>query len=55
MLMHIDSHHDPGYKKTMDEYFHGLRNDIQKVNISKIIDNVIHQLALNKDRKYMRQ
>lgn len=48
----LDSHQDPGYKKTMDDYFYGRRNDIQNVTITKIIDNVIHQLTLNKDRKY---
>ena len=50
--MFIDSHNDPGYKKTMDEYFYGLRNDIQNVTVSKILDNVIHELTLNKERKY---
>ena len=52
LMDNVDSHHDPGYKKTIDEYFYGLRNDIQNVNISKIIHNVIHQLTINNDRKY---
>ena len=51
-LINTDSHNDPGYQKTMDEYFYGLRNDIQNVTILKILDNVIHELTLNKDRKY---
>ena len=50
--MFQDSHDNPGYKKTMDEYFYGKRSDIHYGNISKIIDSVIHQLTLNKDRKY---
>lgn len=47
-----DSHNDPGYKKTMDEYFYGLRNDIQNFSVSKILINVVHQLTLNHNRKY---
>lgn len=51
IYLNIDSHNDPGYKKTMDEYFYGLRNDIHNVNISKIIHNVIHELTLDENRK----
>lgn len=53
--MSVDSHHDPGYKKTMDEYFFGLRNDIQNFSVAKILSNVVHQLTLNKERKYVCQ
>jgi len=52
--MYIDSHHDPGYKKTMDEYFYGLRNDIQNFSVNNILNNVIYQLKLNEERKYTR-
>ena len=52
-VLNVDSHHDPGYKKTMDEYFYGWRNDIQNVTISKIISNVIPQLTLSKDRRFV--
>lgn len=51
-IVNIDSHDDPGFQKTMDEYFYGLKNELKNISISNVLTNVIHQLTLNKDRKY---
>lgn len=47
------THDDVGWKKTVDEYYYGLKTNIQKAGVQYIIDSVIQSLIENKERKFM--
>jgi len=38
--------------KTVDQYFNGLRNDIQWANVHQVIDTIIRSLLYNDQRKF---
>jgi len=46
------SHDDVGWLKTLDQYFWGIHDDVQRANVLLIIDSVVTELEQNKDRKY---
>lgn len=39
--------------KTVDQYFSGARNDIQRAVVQSIISNVVTELSMNPDRKFI--
>ena len=47
------SHDDIGWLKTVDEYFYGLRNDIQNAGVQYILDSVVRALHRNPERKFI--
>lgn len=47
------SHDDVGWLKTVDQYFYGSRNDIQKAGIQYTIDSVVEALVRGKDRRFI--
>ena len=53
--MHVcpHSHDDVGWIKTVDEYFYGARNDIQRTNIQVELTSVVTALLANPERKFM--
>jgi len=38
------THDDVGWLKTVDEYFSGVNNNIQRVEVKLILDSVIDEL-----------
>ena len=46
------SHDDPGWLKTVDQYYTGANNTIYLAAVEFIFDNVVHQMQLNPDRTY---
>jgi len=54
-IVHIvpHSHDDVGWLKTVDQYYLGVRNDIQHANVRRIINNVVRALSKNSNRKFM--
>ena len=46
------SHDDVGWLKTLDQYFWGIHDDIQRANVFLIIDSVISELEQNPERKF---
>ncbi len=47
----IDTHDDVGWLKTVDQYYYGLKNDIQFAGVQYIIDSVIDELQENPARR----
>lgn len=47
------SHDDVGWLKTVDQYFYGDRNDIQRTNVNIELTSVISALLANPERKFM--
>ncbi|XP_069699536.1 lysosomal alpha-mannosidase-like [Periplaneta americana] len=47
------THDDVGWLKTVDEYYYGLRNDIQKAEVRKIVNTVVDALLANSDRRFI--
>ena len=46
------THDDVGWLKTPDEYYSGLRNNVQHVQIEMILDNVIRELLEDPKKKF---
>jgi CBS-domain-containing membrane protein len=46
------SHDDVGWLKTVDEYFDGARNDIQKTNVEVELTAVMNALLRNPERTF---
>ena len=46
------SHDDAGWLKTYDQYYYGLRQDIQQAGVQYILDGVVQQLAAAPDRRF---
>ena len=46
------THDDVGWLKTVDEYYSGVNNDIQNVNVSLILDESIRALIDNPERRF---
>ena len=42
------THNDVGWLKTVDQYYYGHRNDIQRAGVQYIIDSVIQALLADK-------
>lgn len=47
------SHDDVGWKKTVEQYFYGTRQDIRKAGVQYILDNVVQSLIRNKQRRFI--
>lgn len=47
------THDDVGWLKTVDQYYYGLRSDIQKAGVQYILDSVVQSLVANKERKFI--
>ena len=47
------THNDVGWLKTVDQYYMGLNNTIQKYGAQYILDSIIPALQLNKNRKFI--
>lgn len=47
------SHDDVGWLKTVDQYFYGDKNNIQRTNVQVEITSVISALLANPERKFM--
>jgi alpha-mannosidase len=46
------SHDDAGWLKTVDQYYYGLRQDIQPAGIQYTLDTIIMSLAANPNRRF---
>jgi hypothetical protein len=46
------THDDVGWLKTVDQYYYGARNDIQRAGVQNILSSVMKELAWNPDRKF---
>ena len=42
------THNDVGWLKTVDQYYYGHRNDLQRAGVQYIIDSVIQALLADK-------
>jgi hypothetical protein len=42
-----------GWLKTVDEYYYGSRNDIQRAVVQNILNSVVKELEFNPDRKFI--
>ncbi|KRT79201.1 glycoside hydrolase, partial [Oryctes borbonicus] len=47
------SHDDVGWLKTVDQYYYGVKNYIQRAGVQYIIDSVISALDQNPDRRFI--
>lgn len=54
VIVHVipHSHDDVGWLKTLDQYFWGIHDDVQRANVFLIIDSVITELEQNPERKF---
>jgi lysosomal alpha-mannosidase len=46
------THDDVGWLKTVDEYYSGVNNDIQRVEVRLILDEVIPQLMADPKKRF---
>jgi alpha-mannosidase len=46
------SHDDAGWLKTVDQYYYGLRQDIQPAGVQYTLDTIVMSLAANPDRRF---
>ena len=46
------SHDDAGWLKTVDQYYWGLRQDIQPASVQYILDTVVASLGVNPNRRF---
>ena len=47
------SHDDVGWLKTVDQYFQGSQNRIQRASVQAILNAVVKELAWNADRRFI--
>lgn len=47
------SHDDVGWLKTVDQYYYGSRNNIQRAGVQYILDNVVAELLKDKSRRFI--
>jgi len=47
------THDDVGWLKTVDQYFYGANNTIQRAGVQYILDTVISQLQMNPARRFI--
>ncbi|OTF77929.1 lysosomal alpha-mannosidase precursor-like protein [Euroglyphus maynei] len=47
------THDDVGWLKTVEQYYYGLRNDIQRAGVQYILDTMIEELIRNKERRFI--
>lgn len=45
------THDDAGWLKTVDQYFYGSKNTIQKAGVQYIIDSVIQELIKDPEKR----
>ena len=46
------THDDVGWLKTVDEYYSGVNNDIQRVEVHLILDGVMKELILDPKKRF---
>jgi alpha-mannosidase len=46
------THDDVGWLKTVDEYYSGVNNNIQRVEVELILDGVIRELLLDENKRF---
>jgi len=46
------THDDVGWLKTVDEYYSGVNNSIQRVEVELILDGVIRELLLDEKKRF---
>jgi lysosomal alpha-mannosidase len=46
------THDDVGWLKTVDEYFSGVNNNIQRVEVMLILDSVIRELLADERKRF---
>lgn len=47
------THDDVGWLKTVDQYYYGMRNDIQRGGVQYILDTVVEELIRDKERRFI--
>jgi len=47
------THNDVGWLKTVDQYYYGSRNDIQRAGVQYIIDSVVDALLKDPERRFI--
>ena len=52
--MHLiaHTHDDVGWLKTVDEYYYGANNTIYKAGVQYILDSVVEELYLDKNKRF---
>jgi len=50
--LHYDAHADPGWLKTVDEYYTGANATVYSANVELIFDTVLNELIENPERTY---
>jgi hypothetical protein len=46
------THNDVGWLKTVDEYFSGVHNNIQRVQVELILDGIVEELINDQNKKF---
>lgn len=47
------THDDVGWLKTVDQYFYGSRNNIQKAGVQYILDSVVQELLRDANKRFI--
>ena len=47
------THNDVGWLKTVDQYYYGSRNDIQRAGVQYILDSVVDALLKDSERRFI--